>query len=267
MEVKIIPTGGLCNRMRAIASALAVAKTYGCHSTIYWNNGSGLKADFAQLFKPLARKNVALVENRRWLYRVDRSKDYLLRWPLMKVLFEQTVFNFSIYRGGEVYDRLAEHYAGSLLLISCYPMCKNYEIRGLFVPQDDIQLRIDEVAGDFTEYTIGVHIRRTDNRVSIQSSPLESFTRMMDGEIQRCAAAKFYVASDDSEVKRTLMSRYPGRIITLMEDASRNTLEGMKFAVLDLFCLARTRKIVGSVGSSYSQIAAEIGGIDVEYAK
>lgn len=51
-----------------------------------------------------------------------------------------------------------------------------------------------------------------------------------------------------------------------MDDTDRNSLEGMKFAVLDLFCLSKTNKIIGSVGSSYSQIAAEIGGIEVEYA-
>ena len=68
-------------------------------------------------------------------------------------------------------------------------------------------------------------------------------------------------------VKEHLNSMYPNNIITLMDDTNRNSLEGMKFAVLDLFCLSKTNKIIGSVGSSYSQIAAEIGGIEVKYAK
>ena len=187
MEVKIIPTGGLCNRLRAIATGVAVAKKYHCPSVIYWNNSLGLKADYCELFKP--------------------------------------------------------------------------------IPQDDIQRRIDEVVAGFSERTIGVHIRRTDNVVSIQSSPLENFTNMMDAEIKKNTNTKFYVASDDDEVKESLKSKYPNRIITLMDDTDRNSLEGMKFAVLDLFCLSKTNKIIGSVGSSYSQIAAEIGGIEVEYAK
>ena len=132
MEVKIIPTGGLCNRLRAIATGVAVAKKYHCPSVIYWNNSLGLKADYCELFKP--------------------------------------------------------------------------------IPQDDILRRIDEV-------------------------------------------------------KESLKSKYPNRIITLLDDTDRNSLEGMKFAVVDLFCLSKTRKIIGSVASSYSQIAAEIGGIEIEYAK
>ena len=212
MEVKIIPTGGLCNRLRAIATGVAVAKSYHCPSVIYWNNSLGLKADYCELFKPIPQEDVKLVENKQWLYNINGNKDYLIRWPLLKTMFEQIVFNFSIYRDGEIYSKLKMSYSRSLLLISCYPMCTKYTIQGMLVPQDDIQRRIDEV-------------------------------------------------------KESLKSKYPNRIITLMDDTDRISLEGMKFAMVDLFCLSKTRKIIGNVASSYSQIAAEIGGIEIEYAK
>lgn len=267
MKVKIIPTGGLCNRLRAIATGVAVAKSFNCPSVIYWNNSQGLKADYCELFKPIPQNSVRLIENKQMLYNINGTKDYLIRWPLLKTLFEQTIFNFNIYRDGEIYNKLKKCYSHSLLLISCHPMCTKYDIQGMFIPQDDIQRRIDEVVDRFSEQTIGVHIRRTDNVVSIKSSPLESFTNMMDEEIKKNTNTKFYVASDDNNVKETLKLRYSKRIITLMDDTNRNSLEGMKFAVLDLFCLSKTNKIIGSVGSSYSQIAAEIGGIQVKYAK
>lgn len=212
MEVKIIATGGHCNRLRAIATGVAVAKKYHCPSVIYWNNSLGLKADYCELFNPIPQDDVKLVENIQWLYNIYGNKDYLVRWTLLKTMFEQTVFNFSIYRDGEIYSKLKMSYSRSLLLISCYPMCTKYTIQGMFVPQDDIQRRIDEV-------------------------------------------------------KESLKSKYPNRIITLIDDTDRNSLEGMKFAMVDLFCLSKTRKIIGSVASSYSQIAAEIGGIEIEYAK
>ncbi len=267
MEVKIIPTGGLCNRLRAIATGIAVAERYGCTSAIYWNNSAGLKADFCQLFKPIPQPGVTLIENKQWLYNVNGHKDYLVRCLLLKALFEQTVFNFSIYRGGEIYDKLKKTYASNLLLISCYPMCKEYTIREVFIPQDDIQQRIDEITKLFSAHTIGVHIRRTDNIVSIQSSPLENFTKRMDEEINKNKDTMFYVASDDDGVKNELKAKYPDRIITMMDDTDRNSLEGMRFAVVDLFCLSKTHKIIGSVGSSYSQVASELGGISVEYAE
>lgn len=85
--------------------------------------------------------------------------------------------------------------------------------------------------------------------------------------MKKDANTKFYLASDDDHVKDILEEKFPDSIITIREDVDRNTLEGMKFAVVDLFCLSKTQKIIGSVFSSYSQIAAELGNIEIEYAK
>lgn len=267
MEIKLIPTGGLCNRLRAIATTLAIAQRYDCPVTIYWNNYAGLRADFVDLFKPLNAKRVTVVKNDRWLYRVLFSKDYLLRMPFLLLTNEQVVFNHNMYTQGDIYSKLKASYRHTLMLISCYPMCRDYDIRHLFVPQDDLQERISKVTARFPRHTIGIHIRRTDNKVSIKASPLSLFIDIMQKEIGKDEEVKFYVASDDEKVKRTLTERFPGRIITLLDDTSRDSLGGMKFAVVDLYCLSSTSKIIGSVNSSYSQIAAEIGGIEIEYAK
>ena len=89
MEVKIIPTGGLCNRLRAIATGVAVAKKYHCPSVIYWNNSLGLKADYCELFKPIPQDDVKLVENKQWLYNINGNKDYLVRWSLLKTMLSR----------------------------------------------------------------------------------------------------------------------------------------------------------------------------------
>ena len=267
MEIKIIPTGGLCNRLRAIATTIAIAKHYNCLLSIYWNNSRGLKANFADLFEPIHIEKVHLIENTQWLYHINGTKDYLLRKWFLQLGNEQVVFNHSIYTQGDIYQKLKSHYKGNLLLISCYPMCTDYQIQNIFVPKRDLQLRIDQITSTFSENMIGVHIRRTDNIASINSSPMDVFVHLMQLEIEKENTVKFYVASDEEEVKKELQDKFPGRVITLMDDTSRDSLEGMKFAVVDLFCLSKTKKILGSVASSYSQIAAEIGGIKIEYAK
>ena len=96
-----------------------------------------------------------------------------------------------------------------------------------------------------------------NNSLGLKADYCELFKPIPQDDIQRRI----------DEVKESLKSKYPNRIITLLDDTDRNSLEGMKFAVVDLFCLSKTRKIIGSVASSYSQIAAEIGGIEIEYAK
>lgn len=267
MEIKIIPTGGLCNRLRAIATTIAIAKHYKCSLSIYWNNCIGLKANFADLFEPIHIEKVHLIENTQWLYHINGTKDYLLRKWFLRLGNEQVVFNHSIYTQGDIYQKLKSHYKGNLLLISCYPMCTDYQIQNIFVPKRELQLRIDQITSIFSKHIIGVHIRRTDNIASINSSPTDVFVHLMQLEIEKEDTVKFYVASDDKEVKKELQDKFPGRVITLMDDTSRGSIEGMKFAVVDLFCLSKTKKILGSVASSYSQIAAEIGGIKIEYAK
>ena len=268
MEVKIIPTGGLCNRLRAIATGIAVAERYQSEAIIYWNNSIGLKADFKDLFQPINNRHITLKENQKWIYKIDGTKDYLKRALLLHLLSEQCIFNYSIYRSNsDIYEKLKKQYKNTLLLISCYPMCKEYELKNIFVPQLDIQKRIDKVVQNFTKRTIGIHIRRTDNIESIKSSPLEAFINSINAELKKDAHTKFYLASDDDHVKDILEEKFPDSIITIREDVDRNTLEGMKFAVVDLFCLSKTQKIIGSVFSSYSQIAAELGNIEIEYAK
>lgn len=48
---------------------------------------------------------------------------------------------------------------------------------------------------------------------------------------------------------------------------SRNSVAGMVDGAIDLYCLAATRRIIGSYWNSYSEIAAELGGIDLEIVK
>lgn len=269
MTVKIIPTGGLGNRMRAIASGIAIAQHYNVPAKVYWNIRQGLHAEFADLFKPLQVPSVELFTNTSWLYNIEFRKEYLLRFPILKLCAKNILFNHDIYRenGRDIFQILGKKLAGDTLLVSGCTMCKINNMNQLFVPIDDIQVSIDSVVSQFSENTIGVHIRRTDNKQSIVQSPLDAFYALMDKHIEEDNNVKFYLATDDDEVKGEMVKKYPQRVITQYDKTERNTLEGMKFAVNDMFCLSKTKKIIGSVYSSYSQIASEIGGIEVVYAQ
>jgi hypothetical protein len=57
------------------------------------------------------------------------------------------------------------------------------------------------------------------------------------------------------------------RIIFHKKVFGRSVTKGVKDAVVDLFCLSRTSKILGSYFSSFSQIAGRLGNIPVEILK
>ncbi len=266
-NILIIPTGGLCNRMRVMASGVFLAQAYHLPAQIIWIIDNGLKAEFEDLFKPLSPDIATTKTNTKWLYNISGTKDYLLRWPLLH-LRHQTIFNFDFLDyGGNIFDHINKSANKDLLLISCFPMCQDYPFDQLFVPQEDIQERIDSIVKLFAPNTIGIHVRRTDNIESIRQSPLELFIEKMRKEIEQDPHVCFYLASDDKTVKEELLRLFPNQIITSNGNTLRDNLEGMKFAVTELYCLSKTNKIIGSHYSSYSHIAAQLGKIPIEYAR
>lgn len=270
MKISIIPTGGLCNRMRAISTGIDIARYYKSDTKIYWNNCAGLKTDFAELFKPINIEGVELIENKKWLYNIRDTKTYLYRLPFLYLKYDMLSFNYAPFfvkdPKKEIHKLIDKCKPEKLLIASCYQLGDLNDMAALFVPIDEVQVQIDNITDKFSSHTIGVHIRRTDNTKSMASSPLTAFEDRMLAELAQDNNTTFYLASDDNEVKRYFMQRFSGHVITIYDDTSRNTLEGMRFAVVDLFCLSKTKRIIGSCYSSYSQVASVLGDIPVEYA-
>ena len=133
----------------------------------------------------------------------------------------------------------------------------------IFQPQEDIQRRIDEITKDWDGDVIGLHVRRTDNVLAIQNSPIERYYQIIEKEVELDSKVRFYLATDSEEVKHDLTSRFGKRIIAIPLCLKRSSLQGMKDAVVDLYCLASTSRIYGSSASTYSMLAGKIYGIPV----
>lgn len=109
---------------------------------------------------------------------------------------------------------------------------------------------------------IGVHIRRTDNKKSIEYSPTDWFLEKM----RATPDCTFVVATDDTKLREGLKAEFGERCVFLAKVLSRRSEEGMISGVADFFGLAKCSKIWGSVGSSFSEIAARYGAIPLELA-
>lgn len=85
----------------------------------------------------------------------------------------------------------------------------------------------------------------------------------MHEEIERDSDTRFFVATDAPEEEALLHQEFPGRIISHAKASlSRNDPRGIKDALIDLYCLAHCRKLIGSHLSSFTEVAANIRGID-----
>ena len=98
----------------------------------------------------------------------------------------------------------------------------------------------------------------------MQHSTPDGFRRAMWRAIQQHPEARFFLATDDAALKAELLSEFGERIVTQQTEVRRDTVEGMRDAVVDLWCLAATQRIIGSYWSSFTDIAAELGGISAE---
>lgn len=70
---------------------------------------------------------------------------------------------------------------------------------------------------------------------------------------------KFFVAVDDVELLKQLQKTFPGRILSIPRNCDDRDESCVLYAMADLLCLSRTRKIYGSNWSSFTEAAARLG--------
>jgi hypothetical protein len=273
-EITIVPVGGLANRLRVVMSGIVLAQATDARLRIVWFQDHALHAPFGGLFEPIAVPHVVLREARGWgdllLDRPRRKNLCLPRLYQMvafrSCLYERTVGNlqkgyFDFHAWVEKNKRV---YLASF--VDFMPFTSE-EFNRVLVPCEALAERVNERVAHFAPHTIGVHVRRTDNAVSISKSPIELFFRQLDEAIAEDGSVAIYLATDSEEVKREMRRRYGSRVLTADNRADRSSLAGIQEGLVDLYTLARTHRILGSFGSSFSEMAAFIGQTPLKLLK
>jgi hypothetical protein len=94
---------------------------------------------------------------------------------------------------------------------------------------------------------VGVHLRG-------DSAPIIAAMQAMPAE------TKFFVASDSDAGRQALEAAFPGRVVTVAKNLTRNA-EGLKDALKDFIALSKCSEIIASAGSSFSEMAALYGDV------
>lgn len=243
---------GLCNRLQAISSGIRLAKFCDERLKVVWENDFHMDTLFSELF---AKTECFDLEEHR--------KETLLN----KVVFSK--FN-PFYRSMEQ-DQffLAECLEGDSRLIfhKTWRAFYRNEDYSWLSPVSTLKNRIDAM-DVLPRGAIGVHIRRTDNRAAIRCSPTRLFVERIERDLRLNPTQSYFVCSDDRQVKDELLNRFgEERIRTRKDVIARKEDGGVADAVVDLFLLSQTEKIYGSYPSSFSDVAAQIGGIKLEWVR
>lgn len=267
--ITIKPYGGLGNRIRSVDSAIALAECTGKKLKVIWDANRELNCPFSGLFEPVDRFELKEISSYYLPRKINEKISILLHrlsinYPFSydSVLHESDIsrlksenYNFCDQKG---FNRIYININGSFLTPQ--------EPYKYFKPVNFIDSRIKSLSQEFDSATVGVHIRRTDNKLSIEKSPLERFIELMIVEKSRNEKLKFYLSTDSPEAEKIIIEKFPGNVITNKKELRRDRQEGIQDALVDLICLSKTSKIIGSYWSSFSEVAAEMGKIPLVIA-
>lgn len=84
----------------------------------------------------------------------------------------------------------------------------------------------------------------------------------MKAEIAADPEVRFFLATDEKKEEAILREHFGEKLLTNENRViDRNSVQGMHDAMIDLFSLAATDKILGSYWSSFTDVAASMRGI------
>jgi hypothetical protein len=273
--ITLIPTSGLGNRLRIMASGIKLAREGNKKLQIYWNRNPELNAPFDRLFeyplhmsiKPIPLKYKVWIVMRRFSSKLFGFENWYLSLFKFDFVFLDSMVNDVLQNR---LDLQKEVNKATKTFICSYEEVNYFDLMDyqIFKPVADIQKTIEVMALQFTSATIGIHIRATDHVASIKNSPFYLFENKIDEELRNNPEVTFFIATDNEDYQNTLLQKFgKKKILFHTKVFRRDVTEGITDAVVDLFCLSKTSKIYGSYWSSFSYVAGRIGQVPVHILK
>lgn len=270
----IVPSGGLANRMRAIACGIYLADKLGFKPEIIWRRNWEIGAAYSDLFaeSPTTR----LVRDAGFLrynliYEIPRKKNLYISALTHKIMFDKALFDEKgLLLIADEPEELVNLIGDSRKVmirsgLEFYLFDPTY-YRQTFRPSPEVADILSRITDSFNDTTYGFHIRRTDNVNSIKYSPVELFVAKAD-ELLSDPDARIFLASDSEDVKQLFHNKFHGRIITSPVAADRSSRHGMLWGFAELLALSKTKRLFGSYYSSFSEAAALLGDVPYEQVK
>ena len=263
--ITVLPQGGLCNRLRVVASGWLLAQAAGQPMRVLWQRAPDFNARFDALFEtsclPFAvREGSAMHPAAKALDRA-RGPWARLRGALLlgEAETEPGVFDLQTVlpqlRGRDVFVHTNSRLAFAPGMFD------------VFRPAGAAAERAAPLHERLSN-SVGVHVRRTDNARAAAVSTLARFVELMQAERAAAPDTAFFVATDEPRVLVELRQavgdgvwEYPKRAY------ARKDPTAIVDALVDLTSLAQCRKLIGSHWSSFTDIAAEWHGIPLTIAR
>ncbi|KAI0564065.1 Galactosyltransferase [Gracilaria domingensis] len=279
---------GLGNRLRAIGSALAFAKNAKRVPVIIWESDAHIAAEFDALFNI---SDIVLLNR------------FIPKWPFKDLhQYDSSWKEFKFYnymemeeganKGELIKNDPSKHlyYKGAYIMEApdySWWEADNEQLRNL-KPVGMVQDKLSDLEQKDLSNCIGVHIRNRTLEKDIKNvdfnqeygseaastmehwrtmSSYKTFVTEMERILQEeDKDAKFYVATDTFEILAIMSERFPGKILRTERKCDDRDSECVKYAVVDMYALSKTKKLLGSNWSSYTEMAERLGGLKARLA-
>jgi len=244
--------GGLSNRIKCLISSMKIANKTERSLILYWPKDESCNCNLSDLFenkiKEISKEELRKVikekgyelyqnnlnKNKRDFILVDSSRFEEFSLEDIQLRFEETPI--------EVRKEIL-NYLGKLKIKKEILTKVNYFIKK-----------------EFSKNVVGVHIRRGDF-VNLKTgigaiSPDESFIEEMKKEIEKNKNVKFFLATEDKETETKFRNIFGNKIIIYSKKTENREDEGsVEEALIEMLILSRTNKILGSYGSTFTEMA------------
>lgn len=280
---------GLGNRLRALGSCLSFASTTGRVPLIVWEKDAHIQASYGDLFAT----KLAVLDS------------FSPKWPDMKGGHEWDAawkqYNFHNYmemegggavKGEQVLDEEDKSiYFKGAYIIEADPALTSWELDNeqlrALTPVPAVADMVAARAAEGLSGMIGVHIRNKtldkdidgvsfDDEYGVEAaatmekwrlaSGYPSFITEMRSLMAKDPALKFYVATDTAAVIDIMATTFPGKVVSTPRECDGRDGACVRLALVDILCLSKTKGLLGSNWSSFTEAAQRIGGVEARLA-
>ncbi len=264
----IEPMHGLGNRLRAVASARALARATRRVLIVVWTRDAHCRARWTDLFSPMRDMFVTGV-GAAWPP-FTRTEPAWTHWSIVDYMDEK--------QKDTPIDTTADH----ILVRSAYVLRAkvswadtNAELRSLS-PSAAVAKHVAaaEFEAGAVREAVGVHVRARDVEGEINGAHYTAnATKLLQYWRRKSAPSVFipemkadvkYVVGTDSEEARDAMSRVQNAVV--LSGCDGRGAKCVQRALAEMLVLARTKELLASPWSSYSEVVARLGGLRMRVA-
>jgi len=256
---------GLGNRLRAIASAGAIAQATGREMVVIWQPDAHCAARFADLFAP----GPAVIEQGFTTEAVARGMD-LLNYMEIESGAQKgaplclTEGRDAYLRSAYVIAHEASHWASEVAVLRALRPAAAVQALVAGMPPFDVGLhvRAQGAPGDALAPCDAPANWNAESHAAIQHARAQSqparFVAPLEAIWRHSPKARVFLAADRPETYAMFDRLYGAQIIWLARDTWDRSAVQMQYALADALLLARAQHLLGSNWSSFSELALRL---------